>query len=913
MRWTAGPIFLTALLCALPGRVLAQGGVVGSIVGNVFDQTGQPLKGVKVVARSETQIGGAKTTYTSDDGFFRFPALQPGDFDVTASAPKLKSVHQKGIKVGVNAAAEVTLIMEVETVQDEVKVIEKAPIVSTTTATVKEIYDEEFMDNLPMENRTAIEQFVGLNSPGAADGGTRAARIRGGNNNQNHFMVDGFYQNGQRTTFKSLSAMEVQTAGYGADGATAAGGLVTMVTKSGSNKYELDMNGFWEDSYLRFFKDPSDRAARSWWIVANPNFSGPIIKDRLWFYFNVEARSERDESDPDPSGFFLTPPPKIYASVRGTGKFTWQISPRNKIQSLNNFNRRRDYNYDRSFATQREAQPRRDDLDFFTGLTWESLLTDDIFFKSQVGYTRYWADVQPNQCRSLTSCDHIIPLEQIYPQTIRFQNYDQHWQEKADSVEFVNTLEWFGRSKRFGDHNVKAVSRYFHRNQERAESTPGDQKVWYNGQLPDRQRLYFSNDPRLEPARFGYRIGSSAGYRWTNSLADSMRVGRYLTLHPGVAFTSTSSDNSQGETVTGASAITPHVSVAWDATQDGRTALRASFNQYVDPDTGRLSRHSLGSRVYQECRWNADQEAFVNDCRYSGGTSNRTFGLPCGPTGVDVNGQPCREKLKLPRTWEYTVGAEREIVQGVGLGTDFVYRRFTNPYVTRETNRIWNQSGTALEPTGGFRNGRRETFSDLSTPDEAYRRYLGVTTAVHKREGALKINVSYSWSMLTGNTYDEGSWFGNIPPRDPFLDSYLSDDARHVIRMTQTYQWTRWLTTGVTYRYQSGRPYNRYFRNSETGNYEDLRARLGINPGSNVNDPDDDRPLRLPDQQTFNLQGRANLKPLTGLNLELFSDVINVLSLRTTTSVVQDDGPRWSQPQNRMSAMKVRLGFRFKY
>ena len=57
--------------------------------------------------------------------------------------------------------------MEVATATEEVKVIERAPIVSTTTANVKEQWDEEFIDNLPLETRTSVEELVGHSTPGA--------------------------------------------------------------------------------------------------------------------------------------------------------------------------------------------------------------------------------------------------------------------------------------------------------------------------------------------------------------------------------------------------------------------------------------------------------------------------------------------------------------------------------------------------------------------------------------------------------------------------------------------------------------------------------------------------------------------------------------------------------------------------
>ena len=63
------PWLIAVAVLVFPGLALAQ--VVGSITGTVTDQTGMPLRGVKVAARSDTQIGGAKIGYTNEEGFFR--------------------------------------------------------------------------------------------------------------------------------------------------------------------------------------------------------------------------------------------------------------------------------------------------------------------------------------------------------------------------------------------------------------------------------------------------------------------------------------------------------------------------------------------------------------------------------------------------------------------------------------------------------------------------------------------------------------------------------------------------------------------------------------------------------------------------------------------------------------------------
>jgi hypothetical protein len=244
-----------------------------------------------------------------------------------------------------------------------------------------------------------------------------------------------------------------------------------------------------------------------------------------------------------------------------------------------------------------------------------------------------------------------------------------------------------------------------------------------------------------------------------------------------------------------------------------------------------------------------------------------------------------------------------------------VYRKFLRQYERLESNRVWNASGTALAPTASFRNGRNETISDLETPDDAQRRYAGVTMGIKKREGRLKIFTYYTLSVLQGNIASslDGS-YGQIAPQDIYLWGYLPDDHRHEVKTTAVYQATSWLTFGARYSYFSGFPYNHWYRNDVTGGFSELRAGRGVNPGGNVNDPGDDRPLRLPDLQSFNVQVRVNWMPLIGQRLDTFVDMLNVLALRTQTGVNESDGPAWGSPNgSRMSPMQVRLGLNYRY
>src|SRR5436190_20508689 len=108
-----GLVVVGALFAGLSRPVLAQRGDSGSITGMVVDQTGSPLKGVRVTASSDQQIGGKKVVYTNEEGVFRFPSLEPVMFQVKAEARNLQTVVQNNVKVGLNAPTEVNVVMEV--------------------------------------------------------------------------------------------------------------------------------------------------------------------------------------------------------------------------------------------------------------------------------------------------------------------------------------------------------------------------------------------------------------------------------------------------------------------------------------------------------------------------------------------------------------------------------------------------------------------------------------------------------------------------------------------------------------------------------------------------------------------------------------------------------------------------------
>jgi hypothetical protein len=219
--------------------------------------------------------------------------------------------------------------------------------------------------------------------------------------------------------------------------------------------------------------------------------------------------------------------------------------------------------------------------------------------------------------------------------------------------------------------------------------------------------------------------------------------------------------------------------------------------------------------------------------------------VPLGrPTGLRDDGTSCRAPLALPRSREYTIGLAHRAWDGLVLSADLSYRRFLDELVRGETNRVWNSGAS---PTNGLRDGRPGAIMDVHTAEGLQRRYAGVTIGAEKREGGPDPLVLYA-RRPAGEPGSGGQPVVRLPRWRPQAPD--QDDSR--------VRFTSWLSTGARYDYYSGRPYSRLYRNDVTGGFDDYRASRGTNPGSNLDDPGNDRPLRLPATQSFNISLRLD-------------------------------------------------------
>ncbi len=251
------------------------------------------------------------------------------------------------------------------------------------------------------------------------------ARVRGGTSNQTIFTQDGFDMRDQMPTMKSSAAYEIMTGGHGGESPTASGAAVNLVTRGGSNRYEFEFNASIQHSNLRFFLEDGEAGDPNYKYVFNPTLSGPIVKDKLWFFVNWDTNLDRDSRGVDAQGFFPARPAAFKMINKGTVKLTWQMTPRNKLTSLTNLDFPMEWNRRADYGVNVEAQERRQARRWFTGLIWDSLMSDTVMLRSQVGLTWFGEHIFPELCvTDPANCNFVHPVHQSFPEEQWWYNAD---------------------------------------------------------------------------------------------------------------------------------------------------------------------------------------------------------------------------------------------------------------------------------------------------------------------------------------------------------------------------------------------------------------------------------------------------------------------------------------------------------
>ncbi|HTG88114.1 MAG TPA: carboxypeptidase regulatory-like domain-containing protein, partial [Pyrinomonadaceae bacterium] len=290
--------------------VQAQSSTAGNITGTVRDPQGAAVANVEVTIVEE-KTGASRTAKTNDDGFYSAPGLPAGVYSISAAPTGFKKTVATGVQLHVSENLTVNLDLQVGQVTEIVTVTSEAAPVETRSGEVSSLISEKQVTELPLNGRNYAQ--LALMVPGVSPvtqsgaGGAFATRgtglnagvdmsVNGNQSNSNLWTVDGVNNmdvgsNRTLLVFPSVDSIQefrVERNSFSAEFGQAQGAVVNLITKGGSNE--------WHGGIFEFFRNDSLNANNFFLNRAGQpkpqleynnfggNFSGPIVKNRVFFY-----------------------------------------------------------------------------------------------------------------------------------------------------------------------------------------------------------------------------------------------------------------------------------------------------------------------------------------------------------------------------------------------------------------------------------------------------------------------------------------------------------------------------------------------------------------------------------------------------------------------------------------------------
>jgi hypothetical protein len=293
----------------------------GTINGQITDPTGADVPGATVTL-VEAGTGQMRNAISGRDGFYTIPSLRPSIYDLTVDMTGFKKVLQKGITLQASQSLTIDVPLAVGTATESISVNAEAVQVDTTTPTLKEVVDSARMVEIPLNGRNAaslttlVAGAVISPSNNADQGNAKTfpaavtVSVNGTRQNQTGYYLDGapnidiISNVNQPFPFPdALQEFSVQTSNYSAEYGQNAGGVVSIVSKSGKNQFHgsafefLRNRAFNAANYFGYVLNNSGALVKTVDPLKRNQFGGtiggPVRKDKTFFFGGYQGTRTR--------------------------------------------------------------------------------------------------------------------------------------------------------------------------------------------------------------------------------------------------------------------------------------------------------------------------------------------------------------------------------------------------------------------------------------------------------------------------------------------------------------------------------------------------------------------------------------------------------------------------------------------
>jgi hypothetical protein len=716
---------VSAIVCAclmLVPTVSPAQGVPSSIAGVVKDTSGAILPGVTVEAASPALIEKVRTVVTDSKGEYKIIDLRPGLYTVTFTLPGFSTAKREGVDLPSNFTATVNAELRVGDLQETVTVSGAAPTVDVQNVVQQKAFTRTILDTLPTNK--GIPAYGALTPgvvvpPTAQDvGGNRGELsfrmvIHDGRMGDQRLLQDGMRYNSAEGTGRGMyidpaNAQEIVVELGGGSAETEFGGVqVNLIPKEGGNRFSEYFFTNYTDHNLQTGNLTDDLRARGLNAANhvkrvydfNGAVGGPIKQDTLWFY--VHHRSWGNANFVAGSYYNKTPESYLYTPDfsrqgvqhdhnRADGvRFTWQASPRNKINLSYDIQQNCVCSNGLSATVSPEASwTQWYEPNYMFQSSWNFPMTNKLLFSA--GNTTLVFD-WPNLRNEGSSPDAISVLEQSinlrYRSTLNFPGGYGHKVSGQSNQRFSVSYVTGSHSLKTGVFAQEGTRRH---------------EAFVNGSMT----YTFLNGAPIslteyaEPVVFIERLRPDLGIyvqdQWTIKRLTLNLGVRVDTVHevvpaqqlPAGPFVP-ARNFAKVDCVPCWKDVNPRLSASYDLSGKGKTALKMSVGRYVQAefvDTARLN-NPVNTSVNSATRtWGDVDGNFVPDCDLTstaangecGALSNSAFGqLNITTHYANLTGWGNRGY-----NWQASASIQHELTQGASFNVGYFRTSYGNILAT---------------------------------------------------------------------------------------------------------------------------------------------------------------------------------------------------------------------------------------
>ncbi|MGC6493692.1 MAG: TonB-dependent receptor [Myxococcota bacterium] len=832
-------MFVVLFGTLLVGSSTAYAQTTGSLQGTVLDEDGLEVPGVTVTLTGATLIGGAQESTTDGRGYYRFIELLPGVYTVTAVKGGFRTVTLEGVQVNINRTTTNNITMRLGEEAEVVDVVGQQ-VVDTESTTVGQVLTKDFLQRIPTGRtyQQAVRTATGVT------GGSNP-NMGGSASNENTYMLDGATITDPVTgtfslnfNYDAIQQIEVLLGGYEPEYGISLGGIVNLVTESGTNNLEFDTSVFYTNGNwfpkkdARFTADgfqlgPSGFDQQFQTLQVAGKVSGPIVRDKAWFVLSYQHSRSLIATTGTPQrrdfdGHYVL----SKLTVQPTSEHRLSILLQTNPTSIDNILQGNPFVKD-------EAQGRQAQGGFVAQARWQWFLTPEVNLDTRLSLQKIYIE------QGAVPCTHN-------------RDRDQH---PCRPGEMENEVDWLtpGRIGIFGAFDsVNWGSLYLDDRWTFNASTKAsvlgitdplggthdfkfgvETRQFINDYINgySGNKLYYDlNESQFDPTTLSnyYWIETSGAFRsrqsgstWNFFLQDSYKPVSNLTIKYGTRFDSTVLRNDIGEpTITG-NLFGPRLYAAWDPFGDQKTKIAGGWGRFND--SGRQAVASFTNiNAFASKLW-------LGEFFDGGGIDNPYVASSDQVYSVSprVNTSSANESLRLPSLDEFILLFQRQIVPDVALGADLSARFTRHLYEYDELNLIYDEDGSAI--IGARTGDPAVSYARLRTPREARRNYYRATVSLAKVQSRRwAANASYSFVFSNGTSLGSLSGsFANDPQTrynyGPIFTSQMHQVKAQGYWQLPTDPWTQ--TIGFFLEYISGEPIERRYWGDGFGGGYSIRIR----------------------------------------------------------------------------------------